>query len=346
MRRVLLALMVALAGALMGAGAAEAKVYGAKYTIKPVIKSVQAPAKVQLKQGQKAATVNVTAVISWTGNYPYTIKRTRTTVTFAVDGRTAYTANINPPYRIGDTRTVTATLTLSPGKHTVTVTARFPNLPQYGIQGGTATKEVTIEVVAPTAAPAAKPVHLAGAAIKDLLLAPVALVALDALSGYQISDMIDSVAGLGLKDMIVNTLNSLGVREYLEKDVVAGAMPAAALLTDLLAGWAMDHKQYENTLAMLDVGTLLAPIVTLAAYLGGVVTTEDVIVDLGEQLGLGGSAVITTASAAGLAVPALATIVGYLADKGVAQAAQITAPIVRALDQLLTTLASPIVKYL
>ncbi len=346
MRRVLLALMVALAGPRRGAGAAEAKAYGAKYTIKPVIKSVQAPAKVQLKQGQKAAPVNVTAVISWTGNYPYTVKRTRTTVTFAVDGQTAYTTYVNPPYRIGDTRTVTATLTLGPGKHTVTVTARFPDLPQYGIQGGTATKEVTVEVVAPTAAPTAKPVHLAGAAIKDLLLAPVALVALDALSGYQISGTIDSVAGLGLKDTIVSTLDSLGIREYLETDVVAGAMPAVALLTDLLAGWAMDHKQYVNTLTMLDVGTMLAPIVTLAAYMGGVATTKDVIVDLGEQLNLGGSAVITTASAAGLAVPAVTTVVGYLADKGVAQAAQITAPIVRAMDQLLTTLASPVVKYL
>ncbi|MEO2241153.1 MAG: hypothetical protein ABGY09_03690 [Euryarchaeota archaeon] len=347
MRRVLLALMVALAGALMGAGAAEAKAYGARYTIKPVIKSVQAPAKVQLKQGQKVATVNVTAVVSWTGNYPYTVRRTKTTVTFAVDGSVVHTAQINPPYRIGDTRTVTATLTMGPGKHTVTVTARFPDLPQYGIQGGTATKEVTIEVVAPTAvAPAAKPVHLAGAAIKDLLLAPIALVALDALSGYQISGTIDSMAGLGLKDTIVDTLDSIGIREYLEKDVVAGAGLTAALLTDLLAGWAMDHNQYVNTLTMLDVGTMLAPIVTLALYVGNLATTEDVLVDLGEQLGLGGSAVITTASAAGLAVPALTTAVGYLADKGVAQAAQITAPVVRALDQLLTTLASPIVKYL
>ncbi len=345
MRRVLLALMVALAGALMGAGAAEAKAYSAKYTIKPVIESIQAPAKVQLKQGQNAATVNVTAVISWTGNYPYTIKRTRTTVTFAVDGRTMETTHISPSYRIGEKRTVTATLTLGPGKHTVTVTARFPDLPQYGIRGGTATKEVTIEVVAPTAVQAAKPVHLAGAVIKDLLLAPVALLALDPLIGYTISDTIDSAVGsmlgLSLKDMITNALDSLGIREYLEKDVVAGVMPAAALLTDLLAGWAMDHKQYVNTLTMLDVGTLLlAPIVTLAVYMSGLATE---IVDLG-QLGLSG--VITTASAAGLAVPMITTFVGYLADKGVAQAAQITAPIVRVLDRLLTTLASPVVKYL
>ncbi len=340
MKRLLLALLVALAGALVGA--AEAKAYGAKYTIKPEIKEVQAPAKVQLKPGEKKAAVQVTAVVTWSGNYPYTIRRTPTTVTFAVDGNVVHTTKINPPYRLGETKTVTATLELTPGKHTITVTARFPDLPQYGIKGGTATKEVTVEVVAP----AAKPVHLTGALVKDALLAVPAIAMLDALMGYPITSAIDDALGTDLKGTLQNLLDQLGIREYVEQDVVAGAGLTAALATDLLAGWAMDHKQLVNTLTMLDVGTLLAPVVTLAMYLAGVATLDDVIVDLAEQLGVEGKAVVTTASAAGLAVPVVTALVGYMADKGVKQAAQIVAPVVQAMDQLLTTLASPIVKYL
>ncbi|WP_457620237.1 hypothetical protein [Methanopyrus sp.] len=334
MKRVLLALAVALAVALVGG--AEAKTYAGKYSIKPQIQSVEAPTQVQLEKGQKTAKVTVKATITWTGNYPYTIRHTKTTVTFAVDGKTVDTKTINPPYKLGDTRTVSTTLELTEGKHTITVTAKFPDLPQYGITGGTDTKSVVVTVVAPKPA---VPKHLAGAVVKDMLLAIPALALLDPFMGYPISDM------LGVKEDLQNFLDSLGLKDFAEKDIGA-ALLAAGLVTDLLAGWALDHKVMPNTLSMLDVGTLVGGLLAPALYALGIGDVENPLVNLAEELGLGGSAVITEASAVGLALPAVSAVLGYLADKGVATAAKIVAPVVKALDQLLTTLASPIVKYL
>lgn len=290
----------------------------------------------QLEKGQTTADVTVTATITWTGNYPYTIKRTPTTVTFAVDGQTVDTKTINPPYKLGDTRTVSTTLKLTEGKHTITVTAKFPDLPQYGITGGTATQSVEVTVVAPKPA---IPTHLAGAVVKDLLLAVPALMLLDPFMGYPLSDM------LGYKTDLQNFLDDLGLREFAENDVGA-VLPAMVLATDLLAGWGLDHNVMPNTLSMLDVGTMAGAVVAPLLYALGVGDVENPLVDLAQELGLEGSAVITEASAVGLALPTVSTVLGYLADKGVATAAQIVAPVVKALDQLLTMLASPIAGYL
>ncbi|WP_088335968.1 hypothetical protein [Methanopyrus sp. KOL6] len=333
MKRVLLALAVALAVALVGG--AEAKAYPGKYTIKPQIQSVEAPTQVQLERNQTTADVTVTATITWTGNYPYTIKRTPTTVTFAVDGQVVDTRTINPPYKLGDTRTVSATLKLTEGKHTITVTAKFPDLPQYGITGGTATQSVEVTVVAPKPV---IPTHLAGAVVKDLLLAVPALMLLDPFMGYPLSDM------LGYKTDLQNFLDDLGLREFAENDVGA-VLPAMVLATDLLAGWGLDHNVMPNTLSMLDVGTMAGAVVAPLLYMVGS-PFSDLIVDIAEDLGLGGTAEVSVASAIGLALPTVSTVLGYLADKGVATAAQIVAPVVKALDQLLTMLASPIAGYL
>lgn len=54
MKRVLLALAVALAVALVGG--AEAKVYSGKYTIKPQIQSVEAPSKCSWRRARRPPT--------------------------------------------------------------------------------------------------------------------------------------------------------------------------------------------------------------------------------------------------------------------------------------------------
>ncbi|WP_456482557.1 hypothetical protein [Methanopyrus sp.] len=339
MKRVLLALAVALAVALVGG--AEAKVYPGKYTIKPQIQSVEVPTQVQLKEGQKTADVPVTVTVTWTGNYPYTIKHTPTTVTFAVDGSVVDTKTINPPYKLGDTRTVSTTLKLTEGKHTITVTAKFPDLLQYGITGGTDTKSVEVTVVAPKPA---VPVHLAGAVVKDLLLAIPALMLLDPFMGYPITGALTDLTGYDLKTTLQDFLDSVGLKDFAENDVGA-VLPAMALVTDLLAGWGLDHKVMKNTLSMLDVGTMLGAVVAPLLYMMGS-PFSDVITDLAEALGLGGTAQVSVASAIGMALSAVSTALGYLADKGVATAAQIVAPVVKALDQLLTTLGTPVAKHL
>ncbi|AAM02369.1 hypothetical protein [Methanopyrus kandleri] len=101
-----------------------------KFRIEPKIQSVEVPSEVVAEGGTAEVPVKVT--VTWTGNYPCTIKRTPTRMTFAVDGNVVNTQMITPPYKVGDTRTVSTTLRLTPGEHEITVTVRFPNLCSTG----------------------------------------------------------------------------------------------------------------------------------------------------------------------------------------------------------------------
>ncbi len=347
-----------------------------------VIKQVPGPTeKVPVgtkTEGPSQANLGLKFTVAVQGNYPWVVKYSPIYVNVTYDGNKIYTYTIKPRYKVGDTFTLPPQgyikFTAAPGSHTITITAKFQSAAPWLVPSDTetATINLTVEVKkqtkeeivgkeikkiikivkTPTKPTVTKPVHMVGGLLMDVPLALAEVLIYDAANASSatsgpiisaLNDYLKNYVGTTISNPLYDVLSSTTVYDsktlldIFKTDAVAQYGLLIPILVNPIAGKMMDDNKLPNTAAMLALGSMLVVPVDIALYyaFGDQVATEIAPVY--------GSAELTYAGAAALAVPVVTSLVGLMADKGVKAVEAIVGPIAKAVESLYAALGELIV---